>query len=256
MFNPNVRYKDYHMHTAFSFDSEATVVSMIEGAIKKGLTEICITDHYDFNYPGGDDFTMDITQYQKTIQQLALQYKDKITVKCGIEIGLDLNYKTEIHALLATYEFDFVIGSIHVIDDTEFYYGEYFKGKTKEEAHRYYLETVLACLKEFPEIDVLGHIDYIIRYGKDYYPDYQVMEYEKYSDLFQQIFDELITTGRGLDVNTSGYKYGMNCSHPDVNLLKQYTKQGGTYITFGSDAHRPEHIAYGFEEVYEKIKEL
>ncbi len=42
---------DYHMHTEFSTDSEAPVGSMIEAAIQKGLTEICLTDHYDQDYP-------------------------------------------------------------------------------------------------------------------------------------------------------------------------------------------------------------
>lgn len=240
--------KDFHMHTSFSFDSETPPQQMIESAIEKGLKEICITDHYDFYYPR-DDFTMDIPQYQQTIRALAKQYENQIKVHCGIEIGMDMMYKTEIHELLGTYQFDFIIGSIHVIEQNEFYYGDYFKGKTKEEAHENYLKTVLACIKEFPEIHVLGHIDYIIRYGKSYYSDFDVMDYEKYMPLFTDIFTELIKTDRGIEINTSGYKYGMNRTHPEQNLIELYKQLGGTYITVGSDAHCPEHVALGFEHV-------
>ena len=43
---------DFHTHCNFSTDSEATPESMIEGAIKKGLTHLCLTDHMDLDYPG------------------------------------------------------------------------------------------------------------------------------------------------------------------------------------------------------------
>ena len=34
---------DSHMHTAFSSDSDTPMEAMIQGAISKGLTSICIT---------------------------------------------------------------------------------------------------------------------------------------------------------------------------------------------------------------------
>ena len=49
----------------------------------------------------------------------------------GIEMGLDLDHQEEIENLIQQYPFDFVIGSIHVIHHTEFYYGEFFKGKQR-----------------------------------------------------------------------------------------------------------------------------
>ena len=36
---------DCHMHTCFSADSEATVTSMLDAAVEKGLEGVCITDH-------------------------------------------------------------------------------------------------------------------------------------------------------------------------------------------------------------------
>lgn len=240
--------RDFHIHTSFSSDSEALPETMIESAIQKGLEAICITDHYDFFYPN-HDFTMDVGAYQKRIRELSQYYKKQITVYCGIEIGMDMMYKEEIHALLKQYQFDFVIGSIHVIDQTEFYEGSFFQGKSKADAHRLYLETVLTCIREFKEIHVLGHLDYIIRYGQEYYDDFKQMDYAQYHDIFEAIFTELIQTHRGIEINTSGYKYGMNCTYPEQNLITLYKQLGGTYITVGSDAHRPEHVALGFEYI-------
>ena len=42
---------DSHMHTAFSSDSDTPMETMIQGAISKGLTSICITDHHDIDFP-------------------------------------------------------------------------------------------------------------------------------------------------------------------------------------------------------------
>ena len=46
-----MRKIDYHMHTHFSGDSEASPREHIEQAIRMGLDEICFTDHRDFDYP-------------------------------------------------------------------------------------------------------------------------------------------------------------------------------------------------------------
>lgn len=42
---------DCHMHTCFSADSEATVTSMLDAAVEKGLEGVCITDHMDLDFP-------------------------------------------------------------------------------------------------------------------------------------------------------------------------------------------------------------
>ena len=84
---------DCHMHTEFSSDSETPVRSMIEGAIKKGLREICLTDHYDKDYPRVPDiegipFVFDPEEYCRTLAGLKEEYSGRITVRTGIEIGL------------------------------------------------------------------------------------------------------------------------------------------------------------------------
>ena len=47
---------DCHMHTCFSADSEATVTSMLDAAVEKGLEGVCITDHMDLDFPETPDF--------------------------------------------------------------------------------------------------------------------------------------------------------------------------------------------------------
>ena len=54
----NLMISDCHMHTRFSSDSDAPLEEMAEQALKLGMKRICVTDHYDMEYPGGE-FSLD-----------------------------------------------------------------------------------------------------------------------------------------------------------------------------------------------------
>lgn len=243
---------DYHIHTKFSGDCEVEPIKYIEAAIKQGLEEICFTDHRDFDYPI-DSFDLDVESYYQTIMKLKKEYQDKIKIKWGIEIGLDLNYINEINELINKYPFDFVIGSIHVINHSEFYYGEYFNGLTKEQAHYQFFMETLKCVKTFDCFNVLGHLDYIMRYGP--YDDKKV-DHAKYQDIIDEIFKTLISKGKGIEVNTSGYAINKNCGFPNYNQVKRYFDLGGKIITIGTDSHVVERIGQHVEDVKENLKKI
>ena len=81
------------MHTIFSTDSDTPVEKMIDGAIAKGLRSICITDHFDKDFPsdtefGKDAFQFDLDEYMHTMKKIQKEYEDKIHIRIGIELGL------------------------------------------------------------------------------------------------------------------------------------------------------------------------
>ena len=53
---------------------------------------------------------------------------------------------------------------------------------------------------------MLGHLDYVVRYGKEREKQYS---YRKYADVIDQILKALIEKGKGLELNTAGLKYGL-----------------------------------------------
>ena len=131
-----MRKIDYHMHTYFSADSEASPREHIIQAIKMGLDEICFTDHRDFHYPECP-FELDVETYFQELKQLQKEFENQIKIKIGLEIGLDLDYVEEINHFVKAHEYDYIIGSIHVIHQTEFYDPAlFFENKTKEQAHQ------------------------------------------------------------------------------------------------------------------------
>ena len=247
-----MRVIDYHMHTHFSGDSEANPREHVLKAIEMNLDEICFTDHRDFDYPI-DSFELDVENYYQEIQSLKEEFKDQIKIKWGIEMGLDLDHQEEIENLIQQYPFDFVIGSIHVIHHTEFYYGEFFKGKTKEQAHREFFEETLKCVQTFDCFNCLGHLDYIMRYGP--YEDKRV-EHELYQDIIDEILKTLIQKGKGIEVNTSGYALNKTCGFPNFDIVKRYKELGGTIITVGTDSHTSDRVGEHVEDVLKHYQEI
>ena len=80
---------DCHMHTEFSLDSEANPEAMVESAIRKGLDAVCITDNEDKDYISqGNQWTFDVEQYFTKLRKIQEKYRDKISLRIGVEIGL------------------------------------------------------------------------------------------------------------------------------------------------------------------------
>lgn len=243
---------DTHMHTQFSGDSEAEPISMIEQAIKLNLPGICITDHLDYDYPDEPElFLLDLKKYAFTVKRLQKQYAKQIPVRFGIELGLQPHLSQKHHDVLSMYDFDFVIGSSHVVHGVDPYYPAYYEGRTEQKAYREYFESILENIAAFDAFDVYGHIDYVVRYGPNKNADYN---YEKYKDIIDEILKLLISKGKGIEINTAGFKYGLGHPNPTENILTRYHELGGEIITIGADAHKPEHIAYDFEKVPHILK--
>lgn len=242
---------DFHMHTHFSVDSEAKPEDMVEAAVKKGMHTICITDHMDKDYfVDGEEWIFDLDKYFSVLQKIKANYKNRIDVRIGIEFGMQPHLGEYSKKLSFSYPFDYVIGSVHSIGKKDPYYPEFFDGRSDEEAYRETLLETIENLKVIEDFDVLGHLDYVVRYGKNREKEYS---YSKFSDEIDTILRCLIENGKGLEVNTGGLKYGLPFAHPHPDILKRYRELGGEIITIGSDAHKPEHVGYDFQKVKEVL---
>ncbi|MBU3840330.1 MAG: histidinol-phosphatase HisJ family protein [Candidatus Ruminococcus intestinipullorum] len=244
---------DCHMHTEFSGDCNTLVKHMLEQAVNLGLEAICITDHNDCDYPIHEDisiknFTFDVDQYFDVLKKYQKEYEGKLDIRIGIEIGLQTHLKEYYQNLIQKHPFDFVIGSIHVVHGKDPFYGEIFQNRTDEEVYRETFQATAECLDVIEDFDVLGHIDYVVRYGKEKAKQYS---YQTYADEIDTILKKVIQKGKGIELNTAGFKYGLGFCHPHPDIIRRYRELGGEIITIGADAHKPEHIAYDFQKVSE-----
>ena len=109
---------DTHMHTHHSGDSDALMPDMIQAAVRQNLDGICFTDHFDYDYPDDPDlFLLDFDSYIKEVRSFQDTCHDRLSIRLGIEVGLQPHI-TEINRKAVTgHPFDFVIGSSHGLDD-------------------------------------------------------------------------------------------------------------------------------------------
>ena len=243
---------DTHMHSQYSGDSETPQDAMIQAAIQKNLDGICFTDHLDIDYPDDPDlFLLDLPNYTASVNALASQYEGRFPIRLGIELGLQ-PHLAALHAdILEQYPFDFVIGSSHVVHGFDPYYPKFYEGRSEEECYREYFESILENIQAFDGFDVYGHIDYVVRYGPNRNEQYS---YQKYSDVIDEILSLLIKKGKGIEINTGGFKYGLGHPNPTEEIIARYHELGGEIITIGADAHKPEHVAFDFEKVPDILK--
>ena len=81
-----------------------------------------------------------IVEFEKADYNTPFQnkYKDNISIKKGIEIGLQKQIIDKCNNDINKYPFDFVICSQHAINRSELYFGNFFLDKTQHEAYEYY----------------------------------------------------------------------------------------------------------------------
>ncbi len=253
---------DMHMHTWFSTDSEACPRDMADEAVRKGLKTICFTDHFDKDdLEWGEEGIFDVNAYFVEMQKLQEKYAGKLNIRIGIELGLRTYLKDYYEELTKKYPFDFVIGSVHNVPYKKDAEGnilytdpaaeKLFTDRTDKEAYRLMMETTLENVRTSDCFQTLGHLDYVVRYGKSREKEYS---YTDYADIIDEILKLLIEKEKGLEVNSAGLKYGLPFAHPHPDVLKRYRELGGEIITIGADAHKPEHIAYDFAKAEEILK--
>ena len=248
---------DYHMHSWHSGDGNTPVTQMACQALRAGMEQICFTEHQDFDYPQIPDmppepFLLDTGAYFQDLRRCRKQYEDRIRICFGVELGLQPHLAERHRQYVRSYAFDFVIASSHICHGRDPYYASFYEGREEEEAYLEYFESVLENIRCFQDFDVYGHLDYVVRCGPCRDREYS---YKKYRDILDQILLLLVQSGKGLELNTGGLKYGLQEPNPCSAVLRRYRALGGETVTVGSDAHAPEFIGYAFDRAAEILKD-
>ena len=262
---------DYHVHTKYSDDSEYPMEEVVRDAIALGLSEICFTDHVDYGIkrdwddPRGVEYrrggpgepermpvvNVNYPEYAAEFGRLKEKYKDQITLKMGMEFGMQTHTIPQYEKLFSAYPFDFIILSVHQVEDKEFWTQDFQKGRTQEEYNLRYYEEILELVRRYHNYSVLGHLDLISRYDKaGYFP------FEKIRPIVTEILKTVIADGKGIEINTSSHRYGLRDLTPSRDILRLYRDLGGEVITIGSDSHKKEHLGAFVRETMDEMKAL
>ena len=149
--------------------------------------------------------------------------------------------------------FDFVLGSIHFVDDLDVYFPEYWEGKTIFQAERRYLEATLECVKIHSDFDVLAHLTYIAK--TQCHHDPRPVPFPEHRELIDEILRTVAQKGKGLEMNTSGVN---RCGDflPTADYFRRFKELGGEIITVGSDAHTADRVGEYTHRACEILKDI
>jgi len=244
-------YYDYHTHTSFSDDSDTPMIEMLQGAYEKGLTEICITDHYDPGYPDNMyPFDLPFDEYMDTLARYQEQFAGRLSIKRGIEIGIQHHQLDKASAAAKSHDYDYIIGSFHCALGEPLYEGHFFDNKTPKQSFLDYFTYMYDNLKVYKDYCNVGHMNIVARYSGG------SPAFSEYADHCEAILKMIIHDGKGIELNTSSFKYKMETTCPSEDILRMYRSLGGEIISIGSDAHAPDRIADHFDYATEYLRSL
>ncbi|MDD3627796.1 MAG: histidinol-phosphatase [bacterium] len=243
---------DYHVHSEFSVDSQTSLIEFCDEALRKGILEMGFSEHIDLDPKDpGCNFYNDL-QYGRDLNILKSLFGSSIILKKGVEITYQPQYLDKIEQILSEISVDFVIGSIHFVNDWNVSSSNEedvskFKTIKPQEAYTQYFLRLLELVKT-GLFDVIGHFDIIARYGHIYYGDYNPGDY---SETISQIIRTIIESGKVIEINTSGLRNSPKHTYPHFEIIKKYAELGGDTVVFGSDAHYVKFLGYEFSKAYD-----
>lgn len=238
---------DVHTHSSFSTDSSEPLRELALAALKKGLKTLCITEHHDFDYPEAGEFLLDVHAYFEEFSRVRKEFSGRLELLFGVELGL-LDYAApRLFGFAKCAEFDFIIGSAHQIDNLDPYYPEYFDKMGDKNGISHFFDAMLSSIKAFDDFDILGHLDYIVRYSRA--KSYNPLDYREVID---EILKAVVSKGKGIEINTAGVSK-LGYPHPHPFVLERYKELGGEIVTIGSDAHDRTRIAADFDKAQQAL---
>jgi len=242
---------DYHMHTYLCGHASGQPEDYAQQAIQKGLKEIGFSDHAPLLSHCDPTVTMDRDQlpdYCAMIEQVRDRMQDKLKILVGIEADFLTGYEEQTAEMLKSYSFDYVIGSVHFIQEWAFDNPAEKTGwdnKDTNKIYRQYFEA-LRSSAQTGLFDIMGHIDLVKKFGH--------RATEDISEDILQTAEVFKQAGVAIEINTSGLRKPVKEIYPSLALLKFFCEKN-VPVTFGSDSHAPEEVGYAFDQAVALAKE-
>jgi histidinol-phosphatase (PHP family) len=247
---------DLHTHHERCGHAIGTIEHYVKAAIEKGLDFIGIADHSPYFYSEEDQLyptiamaKSELPRYVDEVLRLKQQYEGKIQVLLGIESDFYPEHLEVYRQQLDLYPFDYIIGSVHYVDNMSIFKKDRWEGLThqqKVETKEKYYDLIEQSARS-GAFQILGHIDAM----KGFYPEFSSIP----TDVVENTLKVIAESDIAIEINTSGKTKDVGGWYPSDEILERALFYG-VKVTFGSDAHTPERVGDEFELVQKRLKEI
>jgi histidinol-phosphatase (PHP family) len=246
---------DAHLHTDLSPDSDVPIDVYAALAVERGIRELAITDHVDFDARDPAYGYATFEDRERTVRDAAERWADRgVQIRFGAELTDNRTWEPDLRAHLDRHSYDFTIGSVHDWPDSPYVPSRvrtWAAGRSLADALAPYLAEVTAAAGS-GLFDTIGHLDVVRRY---LHGTFNATEIFGAVELFEPALRSLVDSGTALEVNSSGYRHPAAEAYPGPPLVARYHELGGRHVTAGSDAHRAHDFAWGLEAGYRVLAE-
>jgi histidinol-phosphatase (PHP family) len=241
---------DTHLHTIHSPDANAMLDAYCALAVERGIPELAITDHVDFDPTMPAYGFVSFEDREHDVRAAAERWADRgLAIRFGVEITYERAYEDDIRGWLRRHPHDYVIGSVHISAVSPYKASNvaaFVDGRPLPEIVAPYFDEVIGAARS-GLFDTIGHMDFVKRY---LVPHVMPAELAQAPELYEPALHAMIDSGTALEVNASGLRQLPRETYPSATIVARYRELGGRHVTIGSDAHRTEWFAYGLAEAY------
>ncbi len=158
---------DSHLHTIHSPDANAMLEAYCALALERGIDEIAITDHVDFDPSMPAYGFASFEDRERDVREAAARWADRgLAVRFGVEVTYERAYEDQIRGWLRRHPHDYVIGSVHISAVSPYKASNvatFVTGRTLPEIVAPYFDEVIGAARS-GLFDTLGHLDFVKRY--------------------------------------------------------------------------------------------
>jgi histidinol-phosphatase (PHP family) len=244
---------DAHLHTDQSPDSSVPIDVYAALAVERGIAEIAITDHVDFD-PRDPAFEYSrFDDRERVVRGAAERWaKAGVVIRFGAELTFNRRWEDDVRAHLARHHYDYVIGSVHDWPESPYWPSRirgWIEGRSLDEiVAPYYAEIIAAARSGL--FDTIGHLDVVKRY---LHPYVTAADLAERPDLQEPALQAIVDGGVALEVNSSGLRYPGAETYPSAAVVARYRQLGGERIVVGSDAHSRGSFAHRLGDSYRHV---
>ncbi|MHB9038416.1 MAG: histidinol-phosphatase [Armatimonadota bacterium] len=244
---------DFHIHSQRSADASASMIEVCRAQLELGNTEICFTEHVDFDPTDLSYAYFDSDLYRAQFEHVREAFFGRINPAIGVEVCFQERYTRQCIEFVETSEYDYVLGSVHYVREVMMENHErYFSGKTPREAYEPYFESVLNMV-ETGIFDAVAHLDLCKRHGSKYFGAFRPQDFR---EQIERILQAVIERDMTLEINSSGLRQSPGEIYPSRTILEWYHAMGGRHITVGSDSHHVNQVGFGITEAINIVRSI
>ena len=250
---------DYHVHlrqdapgtTAAKHFTAENAARYRAAASERGIEELGASEHIYRFTAALDVWQHDLWKNEaKDDLDEYVEFLGENGLRRGIEADFIPGREDKIANLLQARDFDYVIGSVHVLGDLAVDHLGWdiwdHAGETPEKVWTRYFETLGECGRS-GLFDILAHPDLVkVWGGRRPKPEGDLRRY------YELAIDGIVEGGAAVEVSTAGLRKPVGELYPDPQFL-QLCIDAGCDFTISSDAHTPEDLGSHYDQAIELL---